>query len=82
MLDVHGWGALQPTLQRLVREQRWAELAAEIPDDVFDAFVCSGSPRDVARQVAVRAAGVDRVALSSFASPEARLALLEELREA
>jgi probable F420-dependent oxidoreductase len=82
MLDVHGWGDLQPTLQQLVREQRWAELAAEVPDEVVSSFVCSGSPGDVARQVAARADGVDRVALSSFATHEARLALLEELREA
>ena len=81
MLDVHGWGDLQPTLQQLVREQRWSELAAEVPDEVVQAFVCAGSPADVARQVATRTDGVDRVALSSFASPEARLALLEELRE-
>ena len=82
MLDVHGWGDLQPTLQQLVREQRWSELAAEVPDEVVEAFVCAGSPADVAHAVAARAAAVDRVALSSFASHEARLALLEELREA
>jgi probable F420-dependent oxidoreductase len=80
MLDVHGWGDLQPTLQQLVREQRWQELAAQVPDEVVDAFVCSGSPEDVARQVATRAEAVDRVALSSFASHEARLALLDALR--
>jgi probable F420-dependent oxidoreductase len=82
MLDVHGWGELQPGLQQLVREQRWAELAAEVPDEVVSAFVSAGSPAEVARQVAARTEGVDRVALSSFASDEARLALLEELREA
>jgi probable F420-dependent oxidoreductase len=81
MLDVHGWGDLQPTLQQLVREQRWGDLAAQVPDEVVDAFVCTGSPVNVARQVAARADAVDRVALSSFASHEARLALLEELRE-
>jgi probable F420-dependent oxidoreductase len=80
MLDVHGWGELQPTLQQLVREQRWADLAAQVPDEVVDAFVCAGSPGDVARQVVTRAEGVDRVALSSFASHEARIALLEALR--
>ena len=80
MLDVHGWGDLQPQLQGLVRDGRWGELAAAVPDEVFAAFVCSGSPGEVAGQLRRRMAGVDRVALSLFGSPQARLALLDAMR--
>ena len=80
MLDVHGWGDLQPALQGLVRAGRWSELAAAVPEDVLDAFVCSGGPREVREQLSRRCDGADRLALSLFADDEARLALLEELR--
>jgi len=80
MLDVHGWGGLQPDLQALVRERRWAELPGAVPDDVVDAFVVSGTPREVAMRLGTRRTGVDRLALSLFASLEAKLELLEALR--
>jgi hypothetical protein len=63
----------------MVREQRWAELPAVVPDEVVAAFVCAGSPREVAAQLRDRSAGVDRLALSLFASDEARLDLLHAL---
>lgn len=80
ILDVHGWGDLQPTLQALVRERRWAELPAAVPDEVATAFVCAGSPREVAGRLRGRSDGVDRWALSLFASAGARLELLDALR--
>lgn len=80
MLDVHGWGDLQPDLQALVRERRWADLPAAVPDEVTAAFVCSGSAAEAAAQLQGRAGGVDRLALSLFASAEARVELLDALR--
>src|SRR3954447_7289741 len=44
MLDVHGWGGLQPHLQELVRAGKWGEIEKAVPDEVVDAFVCSGTP--------------------------------------
>jgi probable F420-dependent oxidoreductase len=80
MLDVHGWGDLQPRLQALVRERRWADLAETVPDEVLSAFVCVGSPREAAAQLRRRSSGVDRLALSLFASPATRLELLDVMR--
>ena len=80
MLDVHGWGDLQPQLQGLVRQKRWADLAEAVPDEVLAAFVCVGSPQEAAEQLRRRSAGVDRLALSLFASPETRLELLAAMR--
>ena len=45
------------------------------------AFVCSGSPAEIREQLRMRSANVDRLALSLFATDEARVALLEELRQ-
>jgi len=81
MLHAHGWADLQPTLQVHVRAGRWSELAAAVPDEVVMAFVCSGSPAEVREQLRMRSANVDRLALSLFATDEARVALLEELRQ-
>ena len=80
MLDVHGWGDLQPQLQALVRDKRWADLAAAVPDEVLEAFVCLGSPQEAAAALRRRQAGVDRLALSLFTSPQTRLELLTALR--
>jgi probable F420-dependent oxidoreductase len=81
MLDVHGWGNLQPELHGLVREQRWSELAAAVPDEVVAAFVTAGDPATVAAELRRRYADVDRVALSLFTTDDAaRLALLDAMR--
>ena len=64
VLDVHGWGDLQPELREMTRAGRWSELTAAVPDEVVDAVAVSGSPDEVARQLADRYARCDRVALS------------------
>lgn len=82
-LDVHGWGDLQTELQGLVREKRWADLAAAVPDEVLAAFVVAGEPVQVAAELRRRYAGVDRLAPSIFTvEDDARLALVDALRRA
>jgi probable F420-dependent oxidoreductase len=64
VLDVHGWGDLQPALRELTRAGRWADLTAAVPDEVVDAVAVSGDPDEVAHQLADRYARCDRVGLS------------------
>ena len=64
VLDVHGWGELQPIVRELTRAGRWADLTAAVPDEVVDAVAISGSPDEVADQLAERYARCDRVGLS------------------
>jgi hypothetical protein len=52
-------------------------MSTVVPDEVVAAFVCTGSPEEVGQQLHRRTVGIDRLALSSFATAEARLALLE-----
>ncbi len=64
-LDVHGWGELQPELNRLSKEGRWAEMASQITDEMVDTLTLRGTPEQVASTIATRYAGIaDRVSLS------------------
>jgi probable F420-dependent oxidoreductase len=63
VLRTHGWDEVAGRLQRLAAQRKWDELAAQVPDEMLDAVVVSGSWEDVGRQLKRRYAGVlDRVA--------------------
>lgn len=47
VLEHHGMGDLQLTLNEMAREARWNEMGAMIPQELFDAMVISGSPDEV-----------------------------------
>lgn len=65
MLEVEGYGELQPALRRLTKEGRWAEMAALIDDTMLDRYTVRGTPAQVGAGLAARYGGlVDRVALS------------------
>jgi probable F420-dependent oxidoreductase len=49
VLDLHGWGDLQPSLTRLSRDGRWSEMGDAIDDEVLRAFAIVGSPDEVGR---------------------------------
>jgi probable F420-dependent oxidoreductase len=64
VLDMHGWGDLADRLNLMSRRQAWAEMAAEIPDDVLDAFAVSGDAAAVAAGLRDRYGDlVDRISL-------------------
>jgi probable F420-dependent oxidoreductase len=43
ILDVHGWGDLQPELNRLSKTGDWGAMSALITDEMVDAFSVSGT---------------------------------------
>ncbi len=51
VLDVHGWGELQETLNGLTKRGAWDELASVIDDEVLHTFAVVGAPEDAAREV-------------------------------
>lgn len=65
VLDVHGWGDLQPRLRDLTRAGRWAELPAVVTDEVLDTIALVGTPAEVAAGLRRRFGRCDRVALST-----------------
>jgi probable F420-dependent oxidoreductase len=48
VLDLHGWGDLADRLTSLARRQAWAEMTAEITDEVLDTFAVAGDAATVA----------------------------------
>ncbi|CAJ61484.1 MULTISPECIES: LLM class F420-dependent oxidoreductase [Frankia] len=58
VLDLHGWGDLQPELTRLTRQGRWAELGDLIDDDMLRAFSVVGTPEEVGEQLRAKLTGV------------------------
>ena len=44
VLGIHGWGDLQPELNRLSKEGKWDEMGALITDDILNEFAVVGVP--------------------------------------
>ena len=47
ILDVHGWGDLQPELNRLSKTGDWATMSALITDEMVDAFSVQGGSDEI-----------------------------------
>lgn len=58
VLDVEGYGDLQPELNRLSKENRWAEMPALVDDELLGRLAVVGTPAEVARQILRRCDGV------------------------
>lgn len=54
VLDVHGWGDLQPELNRLSKQGDWATMMGLIDDEVMNTLAVVGSPAEVAAQIVDR----------------------------
>jgi probable F420-dependent oxidoreductase len=79
VLELHGWGDLGPELTRLSKENRWAEMSELIDEDMLNAFAVVSPPRDFARLLAERCAGViDRVSAITMATRPPDMRLLRE----
>ena len=64
VLDVHGWGELQPELNALSKQGRWQEMGQLIDDDMLHTIAACGSPADVAAHIRDRVDGVsDRICI-------------------
>jgi probable F420-dependent oxidoreductase len=64
VLDVHGWGELQPELNALSKQGRWADMGKLIDDDVLHTIAACGTPAEVAAHIRDRVSGVsDRVCI-------------------
>jgi len=65
VFDQHGWGDLQPELQQLTREDRWAEMDALITDEIVAAFSPIGTPEEAGTELRRRFDGmVERLVLA------------------
>lgn len=65
VLALHGWDELAAKLHEMSKRGQWERMAAEVPDDVLDAFVAAAPHRDLAAAVEKRFGGlVDALALA------------------
>ena len=58
VLDAHGWGDLQPELNALSKQGRWAEMGGLITDEVLGTIAACGTPAQIAAHVRSRAEGI------------------------
>jgi probable F420-dependent oxidoreductase len=60
VLDVEGWGELQPELNALSKQGGWKEMATRITDDMVDILAVAGTAKECAQQMVDRFPGVSR----------------------
>jgi hypothetical protein len=58
VLSLHGWDDLGEKLHRMSITGRWAEMPAEISDDVLECFVAQGTYEELPAVVAQRFGGI------------------------
>jgi probable F420-dependent oxidoreductase len=64
VLDLHGWGDLQPVLTTLSKRGAWKDMAGEISDEMLRAFAVVGNVDQVVAGLRERWSGVvDRISL-------------------
>jgi probable F420-dependent oxidoreductase len=83
VLDLHGWGELQPELNAMSKRGEWAEMGTLIDDDMLDAFAVVAEPAQLGPALHARYGDiVDR--LSFYApyqsDPDTWLPVLESLK--
>jgi probable F420-dependent oxidoreductase len=83
MLDHHGWGHLQPELNRMSKQGQWSEMIALVTDDMLDTVGVAGQPAEVGRRLRERNAWADRTSLVLYneTAPEAVVDLIRAFKE-
>jgi probable F420-dependent oxidoreductase len=58
VLELHGWGDLQPALARLAGEGRWGEMGGLVDDEMLRAFATVGAPDEVGPSLLAKLGGI------------------------
>jgi probable F420-dependent oxidoreductase len=58
VLDLHGWGDVQPELTALSKQGRWDEMGPLVDDEILHAFAAVGRPDEVADELVSRFSAV------------------------
>lgn len=71
VLDTHGWGDLQPRLNRMTKEGLWDQLPDQIDDEILETFAAVGEPVQTAQIIRERfGEHVDRTLLEARYAPD------------
>ncbi len=86
VLEVEGWGDLQPELNAMSKRGEWAQMSGLITDDMVDTIAVRGRPAECAAELVRRfGSAADRVCLYFPGYPisdEALARLVDEIRHA
>lgn len=55
VLDLHGWGDLQPQLHAMSKQGQWAQMAGLVSDEMLGTIAACGTPGQIAAQIRERA---------------------------
>ncbi len=70
-LELHGWGDLQPELNRLSKLGRWDDMAALVPDELIEAVAVVGPRHEIADRLIERSSGLaDHLGLVNNRHPD------------
>ena len=83
MLEHHGWGHLQPELNRMSKQGQWLEMIALVTDDMLDTVGVAGRPAEVGRRLRERNTWADRTSLVLYneTEPDAVTDLVRAFKE-
>jgi probable F420-dependent oxidoreductase len=84
VLDHHGWGHLQPILNRLSKEGRWLEMLAHVDDEMLDRIGVSGTPAEAGAKLRERYRFAERVAAIVYdetGAPDSLARLVQSAKE-
>lgn len=72
VLDIEGWGDLQPELNGLSKRGEWAKMTELITDNMVDTIAVHGTPDQVAAEIVARFADCDRICayFPGYAAPD------------
>ncbi len=71
VFELHGYGDLHPELKRMARDNRWAEMASLIDDDLIETIAVVGEPHEIAARIIDRLDGISRsVSLVNNRAPD------------
>jgi len=62
VLDIHGWGDLQPELNAMSKQGRWNDMAGLITDEVLHTIAACGTPKQIAAHIRERVAVAEGMA--------------------
>ena len=83
VLELHGWGELQPELNRMSKDGRWAEMGDLIDDEILSTFAIVAEPSKIATEFRARYGDVvDRLGFYApyRSDPSTWLPVLAELQ--
>ncbi len=71
VFELHGYGDMHPELRRLAREDRWAEMAGLIDDELIETVAVVGEPHQIGPAIRARLDGIsESVSLVNNRAPD------------